>query len=229
LIIDKYTLNELIINIKQKIEIFKGNQFEHALKNLQNYFSSEADKKNKTQYVKLEGGKYILNVDLSDNAFLNHVIDILKYGIERYNIEFGEFYGDFKLYSNYTTEQFMMTLCENSLIYFRGTKINETTVYILVNLKKDDKKEERLKYKDKFLDKKTFQWESQTGTTLYNKHGMDNAGGGVMKSGSPLLLSSFLYHTRYIYTACAGLGQTSCDSGAVAYSEHVGEPGFQLI
>jgi len=164
--------NELIYKIKEHNEIFKENQFNHALENLQNMFCSVNDKNSKPSYIKLLNDKYHLNVDISSGIFEEHINDILDYGLARYDNEFGNFEGDLKLYSNYTTEQFMMSICENTLVYYKGTKVEDDgTVYILAGLKKNESTEERLNYKDKFITSKVFQWESQTGITLDNNPG----------------------------------------------------------
>ena len=165
--------NDLEKIIQEHYQIFKHNQFEHALRNLQNDFLSENDRNIKTQYLKVQNNQYYLNIDLSNSVFLEHIKDMLDYGLTRYDIEFGEFEGNLKLYANYSTEQFMMSICESSLVYYRGTKIEKDgTVYILAGLKKDESIAERLNYNDKFVNKNTFQWESKNGNTLTNNPGL---------------------------------------------------------
>lgn len=52
--------------------------------------------------------------------------------------------------------------------YF-DTSTNDT--YIYVEIKKDKTKQERNDYKDKFINKNIFQWESENNTTLDNERG----------------------------------------------------------
>ena len=52
--------------------------------------------------------------------------------------------------------------------YF-DTSTNDT--YIYVGIKKDKSKQERNDYKDKFISKNIFQWESENNTTLDNERG----------------------------------------------------------
>jgi superfamily II DNA or RNA helicase len=164
---------ELENKVKEYCEIFKINQFDHALKNLQNEFGSENEKDNNPQYVINRDDNYYLNIDRTSSLFIEHVQDLIEYGLTRYGIEFGEFEGDLKLYSNYTTEQFMMSICESTLVYYKGTKVEEDgKVYILANLKKDESTADHLNYKDHFINEKVFQWESQTGHTLTNNQGL---------------------------------------------------------
>ena len=90
----------------------------------------------------------------------------------RYEIEFGEYEGLFRLYGNYYKEQIMRVLCQKGLMFMKGTKFDEDgTTYIFVGLKKDKSKQERTNYKDKFLSSKVFQWESENDTTWDNPVG----------------------------------------------------------
>ena len=66
----------------------------------------------------------------------------------------------------------MRILLEDSLMFMKGTKFCENGVtYVFVGLKKDQQKEERHNYKDKFLSNKIFQWESENKTTVNNSTG----------------------------------------------------------
>lgn len=107
-----------------------------------------------------------LNVNMNDKL-LDFVNDILDYGLTRYEIEFGEFEGLFKLYGNYYSEQIQTVKLRSFSPYMRGTEFNvyNHETYCYVTLNKDVDKSERLNYKDKFLSSDTFQWESVKDTT----------------------------------------------------------------
>lgn len=113
-----------------------------------------------------------INIDnLSENIkyYLN---DLFEYALAKYEIDFGDFDGMFKIMGNYYKEQIMRVLLEDSLMFMKGTKFNDNgTTYVFVGLKKDSSKEERLNYKDKFISSKVFQWESENNTTLKNSIG----------------------------------------------------------
>ena len=101
-----------------------------------------------------------------------YLLDLLEYGLARYDNEFGEYDGSFKLYGNYYKEQVLRVLLEDSLFFMKGTKFNangETIVF--VGLKKDKEKQERTNYKDRFISSKIFQWESENNTTVDNSIG----------------------------------------------------------
>ncbi|MCR4581349.1 MAG: DEAD/DEAH box helicase family protein [Bacilli bacterium] len=92
------------------------------------------------------------NTDLKD-----YIIDTLNYGIVRYNREFGDYDGMFKLYRNYYKEQASRIMLKNGILQ-KGTYYEDDIAYIFAGIKKGE--EGRLNYKDKFIDDKVFQWES---------------------------------------------------------------------
>lgn len=113
-----------------------------------------------------------LNVDIS-TELEKYILDLLDYGLSRYDVEFGEYEGDFKLYGNYYKEQIMRVQLEEALMFMKGTKFNhngETIVF--VGLKKDKDKQEKTNYKDKFISSSIFQWESENNTTENNATGI---------------------------------------------------------
>lgn len=104
----------------------------------------------------------------------DYLEDLLNYGIRRYEIEFGDYEGLYKLYANYTKEQSLMIINQkNSMnINLKGTYFDKNNnVYIWVGLKKDKTKEIRKNYKDKFISPDILQWESENNTTRENSIG----------------------------------------------------------
>ncbi len=175
LLLNHEKLNELqlIELIKERNLIFRENQFNNALLNLQSQFLSEAEKQTTVPYIILNNSFYELNVNRTDIEFISFIHDLLSYGLTRFEEEFGNNADDFKLYGNYTTEQFMMAKCESTYSYYKGTKIEKDgTVYILANLKKEETQLEHLKYHDFFIGNNIFQWESETNTTIENHRGL---------------------------------------------------------
>ena len=107
-----------------------------------------------------------LSIDINEQLY-NFINDILDYGLSRYDIEFGEYDGLFKLYANYSSEQIQTVKLRSFSPYMRGTEfdVKNGETYCYVTLKKDIEKDERLNYKDKFLSSNLFQWESVKNTT----------------------------------------------------------------
>ena len=97
----------------------------------------------------------LTNID--DEDFKDYLMDTLNYGIVRYNREFDEYIGLFKLYRNYYKEQASRIMLKNGVLQ-RGSYYEDGIVYIFAGIKKGE--EGRLNYKDKFINSKIFQWES---------------------------------------------------------------------
>lgn len=124
--------------------------------------------------IKFNDGKYSLNItnSMSDEyrAFLEDLID---YGLERYDVEFGDFEGKFKLYANYQKDKVMLEIDGRQYAYMQGTKydVENGITYVFVGLKKDKVVKENFEYKDKFISPSKFQWESVNNATLENSEG----------------------------------------------------------
>lgn len=116
-----------------------------------------------------------LSVDNISNI-KDYLEDLINYGINRYEIEFGDFEGKYKLYANYSKEQTMTSINRKYTmdILLKGTYFDTETgdTYVYVGLKKDKAKQERTNYKDKFISPSIFQWESENNVTIDNSIGL---------------------------------------------------------
>lgn len=119
--------------------------------------------------------KGIINerVDLAavDGEYKDYLLDTIEYGLTRYEIEFGDFIGYYRLYSNYYSEQITMSIQKDG-VWQLGTYFNvidEGDTFVFAGLKKDEIG--KLNYKDKFLGPSEFQWESKNNVTVSNKEG----------------------------------------------------------
>ena len=116
-----------------------------------------------------------LNIDDISNI-KEYLLDLINYGLTRFNIEFDEFPNDevYKLYHNYSKEQSILAINQEFKmnIKLKGTYILNDICYIYVGLKKDKNKQERTDYKDKFISPFIFQWESENDTTLKKNKGL---------------------------------------------------------
>lgn len=124
--------------------------------------------------IKKEGIRYKLNLEsVPSESYIEFLNDIISYGLERYEIEFGDFVGPFKLYANYQKDKIMLELDGKQFPFMLGTKydIESRTTYVFVGLKKDLVAKGNFAYKDKFLSPSVFQWESVNNTTKSNKEG----------------------------------------------------------
>ena len=102
----------------------------------------------------------------------DYLEDLIQYGLNRYEIEFGDFVGEYKLYANYSKEQTMISVNKSydMNVRLKGTfyETDSGNTYVYVGLNKDAQKEERWRFKDKFISPSIFQWESENYTTRDN-------------------------------------------------------------
>ena len=110
--------------------------------------------------------------NIEDGEFKDYLLDTLNYGIVRYNREFGEYTGLFKLYRNYYKEQASRIMLKNGILQ-KGTYYEEDIAYIFAGIKKGE--EGRLNYKDKFINSKIFQWESIANVSESEKEHLRNS------------------------------------------------------
>lgn len=165
-----YTYEELV-NLFSDYENFNNQKFDHALNNLMNLYYSDKERENMVDYVGIKSEKYeIINVNLNDK-YIEHLNDLLVYGLSKYQIDFYGMKEDIKLYYTYSRSSLLQALCNHTFASREGLIWNNNNLYIFIDLKKDLSKEEHLLYDDTFISSKILQWESSTNTTLENSMG----------------------------------------------------------
>ncbi len=165
----KNNYNEMIESIHD--EKFDKNQFDHALSNLCYEFYSEKEKSSKTKFINKNENNYSFTFDIND-SFVEFINDLLDYGINKYNIDFYSCKTLLNLYYTYDRTSLLTALCHHTLSCREGIFYKDNELYLFVDLKKDESKEEWLKYEDEFINDGILQWESQTSATLSNKKGL---------------------------------------------------------
>lgn len=124
--------------------------------------------------VIINSNPYKLNYEKGKGtAFEDFLVDLLEYGLERYENEFGDFEGPLKMYGNYQKDKIMMEIDGKQYSYMQGTKYDTKNkiTYVFVGLEKDKVAKGNFDYKDKFLSPSIFQWESVNKTTKDNAEG----------------------------------------------------------
>lgn len=111
------------------------------------------------KYIHHDGDVLSLETEM-DDQLREYLDDLLTYGLTRYTTDYGEETG-FKLWQNYRMDQVQMKLLKNPGYTAVGTYYYDDVVVIFASLKKDLDAENRLNYKDKFLQPDLFQWESR--------------------------------------------------------------------
>ena len=114
---------------------------------------------------------------INNKEYLKYIEDAINYGILRYKNEFKEeYYGMpfLKLYEQYKMVDIAL-LSNYRKIHsaFRGSGLltNKNDYFLFIDLHKEEGIEERINYKDKFLDRTYFQWQSPNSTTQSSDRG----------------------------------------------------------
>lgn len=115
-------------------------------------------------------GNRLFNVN--NEELIIYLRDVINYGIIRYNREFGDYEGMFKLYANYYKQQASRIMLKNGILQ-KGTYYEDEIAYVFAGIKKDD--EGKLNYKDKFINNKVFQWESIADVSESEKQHLRNS------------------------------------------------------
>ena len=131
--------------LEKEVPEYSIEQFNHALR----YMS----------FISREGDSISIDAEL-DDQFREYLYDLLDYGLTRYGIDHGEDSG-FTLWKNYRMDQVQLKLLKDPRHNQIGTYYYDDYAVIFASLKKDASVEERLNYKDKFLQPNLFQWESK--------------------------------------------------------------------
>jgi len=159
---DSATTEELKALLEKNVVDFNEAQLTHALKYML-----------KKGAVLLSGDKYTLNVEL-DSEFVEHLKDLLEYGLVKYNAEY-ENCKEFVLWHSYGMGQVQLKLLKDPDYNQKGTYIYGDKVVIFASLKKDASIEERLNYKDKYITPTLFQWESENNIRPADVDGLNNS------------------------------------------------------
>lgn len=91
------------------------------------------------------------------------LLDLIEYGLVKYESTYAETDGDFVLWQSYRYDQVQRKVLKNPGYNGKGTYIYGDKVYIFASIKKDITAEEKqhLNYKDKFIEADVFQWECE--------------------------------------------------------------------
>jgi len=147
LLLDHIDINELTNSLLAEIDNSKQEEIDHTLKFME-----------KKGAIKIVNNIIHLNVKV-DDQFKEYMTDLLKYGLTQYD----ETYRNaekFVLWHDYRKDQVQLKLLKDPDYNQKGTYYYGDEAVVFVSLKKDASLEERLKYKDKFLEPSLFQWES---------------------------------------------------------------------
>lgn len=177
----KYLLkNDFIDFAKAKDEVLKhikdvyDDSIYHAFEYLNQDYYDSSQKKGKLKLVDYIDGKLYKSDAfakvLDDSESKKYIEDAINYGIIRYEKEFKvDYYGVpfFKLYEQYQMiDAAYLSNYRKIHTSFRGSGllVNGNEYFLFIDLHKEEGIDERINYKDKFIDERYFQWQSPNAT-----------------------------------------------------------------
>lgn len=175
------SFDECKSSILKYIEDVKDESVLHAIKTVNFDYYDGGQKERWKQVVTWDGHFFKSNEYLesikNNELKMNYILDILHYGLARYRKEFEEInYGIpfFKLYEQYSMQEVaLVSNYRKKHSSFRGSGLftinNE--YFIFVNLHKESNIKESINYKDKFIGRKLFQWQSPNSMKQLSERG----------------------------------------------------------
>ena len=142
------TGKELHEGIEEEIGKTKATETEHAIRFMI-----------KNGAIAEEDGYYRLSVPV-DDQLLEYLDDLLTYGMIQYDMTYRNM-EKFILYHDYRIDQVQLAMLKDPKHNQKGTYFYGKEAFVFAGLKKDAGIEERLQYKDQFLDTSVFQWECE--------------------------------------------------------------------
>lgn len=144
-------MDEIEAYLKIQCSEYSQASFEHAITYML-----------KRKCFALSDDEVILDATLFDIEFEEYMMDLLSYGLGKYDIEYSDKPADekFHLWSSYRKTQVSQLLLNDPADIMLGTKIIGDVVYAYVTVLKDAAVKATLDYDDGYIDHNTFQWES---------------------------------------------------------------------
>ncbi|WP_204433427.1 DUF3427 domain-containing protein [Paracholeplasma morum] len=170
--------SDMVTEIEKHIERVDYNDLNHAIDHLTGDLLNEQDKKRFILPVEKKNG-YVNLTDhfitlFDDQMFKQYYTNSIEYGIRRYQHEFGRktrSYPAFKLYYQYENREISQIARYDSIYVIQsGVSSKKNDYFLFVTLDKSNARES-LKFKDEFINRKEFQWQSPNNTTNNSKTG----------------------------------------------------------
>lgn len=153
----------------------------HAFRNLNQDFYDSGQLKNNTKLFDFTGEKLIRLLSfekiLVNKKYREMILDLLNYGLIRYEKRFGsENFGlpFLKLYEQYQMiDAALLSNYEKIHSSFRGSGLisNGKEYFIFVDLHKEEDIKESINYKDEFISRSLFQWQTPNSTSQASERG----------------------------------------------------------
>ncbi|WP_078544796.1 DEAD/DEAH box helicase [Litchfieldia alkalitelluris] len=181
-VILKYLLDHDQITVQQaKHEILKHvkdideDSISHAFECLNQDYYDSVQKRGKLQLGNHMNGTLTkteaFRALLENSEYKKYIVDIINYGIYRYEKEYqNDYYGvpHFKLYEQYQMiDAAVLSNYRKTHSSFRGSGLlaNGNEYFLYIDLHKEEGIKESINYKDKFINEKYFQWQTPNSTS----------------------------------------------------------------
>ncbi|MFP8644047.1 DEAD/DEAH box helicase [Priestia aryabhattai] len=187
-VILKYLLNHTHISLSRaKREVLKyvdnveEDSVQHAFEVLNQDYYDSGQLRSKLKLIEFTGEEAVKTERftnlLGNTQFKQFIKDAIDYGIFRYEKEFGKAdYGipHLKLYEQYTMmDPALLSNYRKTHSSFRGSGllVNEKEFFLFIDLHKEEDIKESINYQDKFIDKRTFHWQTPNSTAQTSERG----------------------------------------------------------
>ncbi|OLS39219.1 DEAD/DEAH box helicase [Bacillus sp. MRMR6] len=169
--------------ILKMIDSVDDDSIVHAFECLnQNYYDS-IQLKNKPKLVRYSSGRLtktqLFKELLENEEYKKFIEDLITYGIFRYEKEFkAEYYGvpHFKLYEQYQmVDTALLSNYRKIHSSYRGSGLltNGNDYFLFIDLHKEEDIKESIKYQDKFINERYFQWQTPNSTSQNTDRGQN--------------------------------------------------------
>jgi len=174
------SLNEITREIKSNYSGITDETIIHSINNLLGKYLDSVQSKRYIPLISFQNNELFITKDWKDSINQDTSLyfeDIFKYGLFRYQKEFGnmEYHLPFfKLYQTYSMAN-TAPLCnlENMFSSFRGQGLlrHEKDYFLFIDLNKDADIKESINYKDKIFSPSTIQWQTPNTTSQQSSVG----------------------------------------------------------
>jgi superfamily II DNA or RNA helicase len=176
-----------ILNAKQEIlkliDDVDENSILHAFECLNQDYYDSGQVESKPKLFVLQNNRLskteLFQRVIENEEYKQYIVDVVTFGIFRYEKEYKEeYYGvpHFKLYEQYQMmDAAILSNYRKKHSSFRGSGLlaNGKEYFLFIDLHKEESIKESIKYKDKFLSERYFQWQSVNSTTQLSERGQN--------------------------------------------------------
>lgn len=175
------TMKEAKSEILKHVEKVDDDSIRHAFEVLNQDYCDRGQINRGAKLLEIKNGKVsrteMFYLVLQHDQYRKYIKDVIHYGIFRYEKEFKrDYYGvpHFKLYEQYQMmDVALLSNYRKVHSSFRGSGLltNGNEYFLFIDLHKEANIKESINYKDKFIDRRYFQWQTPNSTAQSSERG----------------------------------------------------------